>query len=124
MAWCEDKMEEGRQLERRLQDEGLVDPSTVVQVKPLEVNIFVDGVVRESADQISWHLSARYNDLALEDVICDLSKPFRPAQTGEKRCRPSRQSAGETVACRKDRATSSLGIADRARLSLIVAATR
>jgi hypothetical protein len=169
MAWCEDKMEEGRQLERRLQDEGLVDPSTVVPVKPLEVNTFVDGVVRESADQISWHvevsgadgtvitrdegsvpvaerlsvttkiaerlmsrlcpnkarhLSARYNDLALEDVICDLSKPFRPAQTGEKRCRPSRQSAGETVACRKDRATSSLGIADRARLSLIVAATR
>jgi hypothetical protein len=53
MAWCEDKMEEGRQLERRLQDEGLVDPSTVVLVKPLEVNTFVDGVVRESADQIS-----------------------------------------------------------------------
>ena len=123
-----DKMEEGRQLERRLQDEGLIDPSTAVPVKPLEVNTFVDGVVRESADQISWHvdvsgadgtvitrdegsvpvaerlsvttkiaerlmsrlcpkkawhLSARYNDLALDGVICDLSKPFSMRGTGE-----------------------------------------
>jgi hypothetical protein len=123
-----DKMEEGRQLERRLQDEGLIDPSTAVPVKPLEVDTFVDGVVRESADQISWHvevsgadgtvitrdegsvpvaerlsvttkiaerlmsrlcpkkawhLSARYNDLALDGVICDLSKPFSMRGTGE-----------------------------------------
>jgi hypothetical protein len=123
-----DKMEEGRQLEKHLQEEGLIDPSTAVPVKPLEVNTLVDGVVRESADQISWyvevsgadgavitrdegsvpvaerlsvttkiaerlmsrlcpkkawHLSARYNDLALDGVVCDIGKPFSVRGTGE-----------------------------------------
>lgn len=123
-----DKMEEGRQLEKQLQEEGLIDPSTAVPVKPLEVNTLVDGAVRESADQISWyvevsgadgavttrdegsvpvaerlsvttkiaerlmsklcpkkawHLSARYNDLALDGVVCDIGKSFSVRGTGE-----------------------------------------
>jgi len=31
----------------------------------------------------AWHLRARYNDLVLDDVICDLTKPFKLLGKGE-----------------------------------------
>ena len=31
----------------------------------------------------AWHLTARYNDLTLDDVVCDISKPFTVHGKGE-----------------------------------------
>jgi hypothetical protein len=123
-----ERVEEARQTEKRLQDEGHIDPTTAVPAEPLSVNTVVEGAVGESGGEISWHvevvaadgtliasdegavaeaerlsvtrkiaerlmsrlcpakawyLKAQYNDLVLDDVICDFSAPFKVRGTGE-----------------------------------------
>jgi hypothetical protein len=69
------------------------DPDTGKLVGEIQGSVPQEGVSEHTAriaqELLSricpkaWHLTARYNDLSLDDIVCDISKPFAVHGKGE-----------------------------------------
>jgi len=60
------------------------DEGTVAEAERLSVTRKIaERLMSRLCPAQAWHLKARYNDLVLDDVICDLSQPFKVRGKGE-----------------------------------------